>query len=67
MLNADQAKLQKIGDVCRHPGAYHWSGRKLADVIVKIIEEDVPIPYRLSDIDKPIDYAATHDATWGQQ
>lgn len=60
MLTAEQ-KLAQIGDLCRHPGSFHWTGREMADAILRLLE---PIPYELSDEDKPIPYELAHDAVY---
>ena len=63
-MTADE-KLAMIADMCSHPGAFHWSGRQMADAIRKIINEDEPISYTLSDLDHPIPYSIVefvHDA-----
>lgn len=65
-MNADD-KLTMIGDICRHPGAFHWSGRQMAKAIERVIREEEPIPYSLSDLDKPINYElvqTVHDAVY---
>ena len=64
MLTADQ-KLSKINDLCRHPGSFHWSGRQMADAIMRVIaDKNQPIPYDLSDEDRPIPYELAHDAVY---
>lgn len=60
-MNAEQ-KLVMIGDLCRHPGAFHWSGRQMADAIRRILARDEPIGFDLSDLDRPIPYELVHDA-----
>lgn len=60
-MNANE-KLDMIRDMCSHPGAFHWSGRQMADAIRKVINEDEPIAYALSDLDHPVPYELVHDA-----
>lgn len=61
----DKQKLQKISEICNHPGAFHWQGRDMARVITSVINDDKPIPYLLSEADEPIHYELTHDAVYG--
>ena len=61
---SDADKLNKIADLCRHPGSYHWTGRQMGDLITRIINDDAPIPYSLSDLDHPIPYELAHDAVY---
>ena len=63
MLTADQ-KLAQIGDMCRHPGAFHWTGLQMASAILRLIRDNEPIPYDLSECDKPIPYELAHDAVY---
>lgn len=58
MLTAEQAG--RIRDMCRHPGASHWSDDQMAHAIQGVIDE--PIPYRL--VDEPIPYELSHDAVY---
>lgn len=60
----DAEKLAAIADICRHPGAFHWSGQQMASVITKVIDGEQPIPYALSTLDEPIPYELSHDAVW---
>lgn len=62
-MNADQ-KLAKIRDICRHPGAFHWTGQQMAKTILNVMDSDEPIPYSLSDLDHPIPYELSHDAVY---
>ena len=63
MLNAEQ-KLALIADMCQHPGAYHWPDMKLAQAISRVVSDEPPIPYRLSEMDEPINYELAHDAVY---
>lgn len=55
-------KLARIGDMCRHPGAFHWTGRQMANAIRKVIDDELPICFELSELDHPIPYELVHDA-----
>lgn len=61
---SDAEKLTKIGDICRHPGAFHWTGRQMANAISRVIDGEEPIPYLLPDDDMPIPYELAHDAVY---
>lgn len=60
-MTADE-KLRMIREICKHPGAFHWSGREMANTISRVIDENAPIPFTLSEIDEPIHYELAHDA-----
>lgn len=63
MLTNEQ-KLTAIANLCRHPGSFHWSGRQMATAIQNVLDDGEPIPYTLSDVDKPIPYELAHDAVY---
>ena len=60
----DAQKLVKIRDMCNHPGSFHWTGFQMAAAIIKIINDNQPIDYTLSDIDEPLHYELAHDAVF---
>lgn len=62
-MTADQ-KLQMIRDMCRHPGVFGWTGSDMARAINRILDDSEPIPYSLSDLDRPIPYELAHDAVY---
>lgn len=57
-------KLEMIRDICRHPGSFHWTGRQMAKAISNVIEDEEPIAFILSDIDRPIPFEVVHDAVY---
>lgn len=65
-MNAD-TKIAMIHDMCRHPGAHHWKHEDLARAILRIIDNDEPISFSLSDLDHPIPYELVHDAVAEEQ
>lgn len=60
----DAQKLQKIRSMCYHPGAFHWTGQQMANAITRVIDEDKPIDYVLSEEDEPVPYYLAHDAVF---
>lgn len=60
----DAQKLTKIRDMCRHPGAFHWTGLQMATAIINVINDEQPIDYVLSETDEPIKYELAHDAVF---
>ena len=62
MTDAD--RIAMIRNICHHPGSFHWSGRQMADAIMKVLDQDKPIPYALSDLDHPVPYELAHDAVF---
>lgn len=62
-MTAEQ-KLTKISNMLDHPGAFHWTGTQMAKAIRKVINDDSPIEFLLSEQDQPIDYELVHDAVF---
>lgn len=65
----DTEKLDKIKAFCSHPGAFHWTGRDMARVIQRIIDDvapdcESPIYLVPSRDDEPIDYQLVHDEVY---
>jgi hypothetical protein len=60
----DAQKLEKIRAMCYHPGAFHWTKEKIMTEIVKVINDNEPIDYALSEDDEPIPYYLAHDAVF---
>lgn len=60
----DAQKLQKIRNICDHPVAYHRTGQEMANTIRKVLNDDRPIDYELTDADEPIRYELAHDAVF---
>ena len=60
-----EEKLRMIRDMCDHPVSFNRSGMELARAIKKVLDDNRPIDYWLSDADEPIGYELIdliHDA-----
>lgn len=60
----DAQKLSKIRAMCYHPGAFHWTGQQMANAIMRVLDENAPIDYELSEDDEPVPYYLAHDAVF---
>lgn len=58
----DAQKIAMIRDICNHPGSFHWTGLDVANAIKRVIDDEKPIDFTLSQIDMPIPYELVHDA-----